>query len=305
MAYNPTTWIDGRTPVNAMNLNKNERGIEQQGLDVEVLSEYVDQMDGRITNDVNVLSEYVNSMDTRVTEDIKSISDFVADLDTKIDEIGDVDSVEVSYSSSTDSSIASVKDALDKLLYIGLSISLNSNVATVLEKGFVVENIDFEWSYNKEIVSQTFDGIVLDNLARSYKYTVPFNDNKTFILTANDGGANFSKSISYDFIYPIYVGSLSSDTTMPTQNEIKSMEKRIVSPSSQAITYNIDNKRMCIAVPSNWTINDIRDANNFNITSSFVVSNLKIIGMDGTEQDYKIYMSEPTSQNNFIVKFNI
>lgn len=29
MSYNPTTWVDGETPINAANLNKLEQGLKQ------------------------------------------------------------------------------------------------------------------------------------------------------------------------------------------------------------------------------------------------------------------------------------
>lgn len=29
MSYNPTTWVDGETPINAKNLNKLEQGLKQ------------------------------------------------------------------------------------------------------------------------------------------------------------------------------------------------------------------------------------------------------------------------------------
>ena len=56
------------------------------------------------------------------------------------------------------------------------------------------------------------------------------------------------------------------------EEEIKNMTKKIVNVSSQSFTYNIDTKRMCIAVPSGWNLKSVIDPNNFNITSSFVKS---------------------------------
>lgn len=29
MSYNPTTWVDGETPINASNLNKLEQGLKE------------------------------------------------------------------------------------------------------------------------------------------------------------------------------------------------------------------------------------------------------------------------------------
>ena len=57
--YNPTIWIDEETPVNAQNMNKVEGGIEQQNNDMFILSEYVVDLDNRVSNDIQTLSEYV------------------------------------------------------------------------------------------------------------------------------------------------------------------------------------------------------------------------------------------------------
>ena len=55
------------------------------------------------------------------------------------------------YTTEADTSIETVKDALDKLLYSPLTISF-STPTTIFEKGTVIESIWFNWSYNKKIV---------------------------------------------------------------------------------------------------------------------------------------------------------
>ena len=109
-----------------------------------------------------------------------------------------------------------------------------------------------------------------------------------------------SNSISIEFVNPIYIGSLSDINA----TNIKAMTKKIVNPSNQSYTYNITNKRMCIAVPSNWSLKTIIDTNGFDITQSFTETTVNIYCLDGTIRTYKVYYSELTSQNNFIVKFN-
>ena len=111
--------------------------------------------------------------------------------DTRINSVMDdndfINIEKVSYSNPSDTSISNVNAALDKLLYFDLAISLSSNIASTLEKGRVIDNVTFNWTYNKEVVTQKFNGVLLDNSVRSYNYTTPFNSNKTFTLNANDG----------------------------------------------------------------------------------------------------------------------
>ena len=61
---------------------------------------------------------------------------------------------------------------------------------------------------------------------------------------------------------------------------------------------------MCIAIPSGWTLKTIIDTNGFDITKSFTKSTINIYCLDGVTRPYTVYYSEPTSQNNFTVKFN-
>lgn len=109
-----------------------------------------------------------------------------------------------------------------------------------------------------------------------------------------------SNSISIKFINPIYIGSLSDISA----TNIKAMTKKIVNPSSQSYTYNITNKRMCIAIPSNWSLKTIIDPNSFDITQSFTETTANIYCLDGMTRTYTIYYSGLTSQSNFTVKFN-
>ena len=44
MSYNPTTWVDGETPINASNLNKLEQGLKEvseQAIDTDAVVDAV------------------------------------------------------------------------------------------------------------------------------------------------------------------------------------------------------------------------------------------------------------------------
>ena len=83
------------------------------------------------------------------------------------------------------------------------------------------------------------------------------------------------------------------------------MTKRVVNPSNQSYSFTMLNKRMCISVPSSWTIKTIVDQNGFDITNSFTTINVNITCLDGVTRAYKTYISNVNTQNNFTVKFNI
>ena len=133
-------------------------------------------------------------------------SERVATWDGKADEVHQHEPQFVTYTNANDSSIKTVKDALDKLLYFDLSINLTSTSMLNVEKGTTLSNTVFNWTYNKSVVSQSFNGESLDTSVRTYTFATPFNSNKTFTLTANDGSKSFSRNISFNFMNKRYWG---------------------------------------------------------------------------------------------------
>ena len=141
--------------------------------------------------------------------------------------------------------------------------------------------------------------------SETYSHTGVFSTNTTVYanVTDVDDGTTKSNTLNYTFVYPLYIGSLDSAISAPTEDDVEGMEKRIVSKSTQTYTYTIDSKRMCIACPPGWTLTKITDPNNFDVTSTFATSTVQVTGLDGTAQNYTVYLSEPTTQSSFRVTF--
>ena len=157
----------------------------------------------------------------------------------------------VAYSTANDPNILTVKDALDKLLYFDLTINLSSNKSTTVEKGTILSNVIFNWSYNKSINSQTFNNVNLDNSVRSYTYAESFNTNKTFILSANDGKKDFSRSIGFSFLNGRYWGVSNSNTY--DSNFIKSLSKELASSRGKTFTVNCGSgQHIFYCIPSSF-----------------------------------------------------
>ena len=138
---------------------------------------------------------------------------------------------------------------------------------------------------SKDNISHKLSNISSDITIKSY-----VND-KTNIVNSNN--------INIKFINPIYIGSTSSIGA----SDIKAMEKRVVNVGNQIFEYTVTNKRMCIAVPSEWVLKNIVDNNGFDITSSFTRTIVNLYCLDNTLRAYTVYYSEPTSQNKFRVEF--
>ena len=186
------------------------------------------------------IKTYWQNGDLITAKKLNNIENAIYMCDTRINSVMDdndfINIEKVSYSNPSDTSISNVKDALDKLLYFDLAISLSSNIASTLEKGRVVDNVTFNWTYNKEVVTQKFNGVLLDNSVRSYNYTTPFNSNKTFTLNANDGNKDFSRNIGFSFLNGRYWGV--SNASEYNSDFIKTLSKELSSSRNKTFTVN-------------------------------------------------------------------
>ena len=204
----------------------------------------------------------------------------------------------VRYTTSADESIVTIQDALDKLLYIPLTINLSSNVSTTLEKGYTVNNISFSWSYNKNIVSQKFNNIDLDTSIRKYEYDLPFNSNKSFKLEANDGKSNFNKSIGFSFLNGRYWGVSSSNNY--NSNFILNLSKELVENKSKTFTVNCgENQYIFYCVPSRLGTCSFKVGGfegGFN-----KVSTIQFTNSNGYTENYDIYKSTNSNLGNTTV----
>lgn len=216
--------------------------IHDYGIADNTLTDYC-----RVANDGSQMEVFSNgkyiktiwsSGDLITSSKLNKVEEAIEYLDTKLSNyIDDNDFINVemvSYSNDIDSNIKSVKDALDKLLYVDLSISLSSNTSTLLEKGKIVESIIFTWDYNKKIISQVFNNQVVDRNVRNYLYSNALSSDKKFTLVADDGVKSFSKSISFSFLNGVYFG-VSSNTSY-NGNLISSLTKELAANRNRTFT---------------------------------------------------------------------
>lgn len=207
----------------------------------------------------------------------------------------------------TNSGISIVK-LIDDMLhpYKKPSISLSINPSTTFFELGSVASFTANVSVNKgsndisEIVLMK-DSAVLATSKNNISYKLSNISSDTTIKSYVNDKTNIvnSNNINIKFINPIYIGSTSSIGA----SDIKAMKKRVVNVGNQIFEYTVTNKRMCIAVPSEWVLKNIVDNNGFDITPSFTRTIVNLYCLDNTLRAYTVYYSEPTSQNKFKVEF--
>lgn len=121
------------------------------------------------------------------------------------------------YTTRENENIHNVKEALDILLYKDLQISQFTVTPNEAEIGEVINELVYNWSYNKFINSQQFDGSTVDLSIRSKTLTNNINTTTSKTLTATDGTKSVSKTATITFKYGKYYGV---STTNPTSKFI-------------------------------------------------------------------------------------
>ena len=309
----PSYYFDVKEPLGNTQVNLKEGIIDFAHVDYSYITEDTNVAlfaveDGYIktnwqTGDL-ITSERMNNIEDGISMALSKEANvtYISDKPSTVA----VGGLPLGYTSDGISLVKLIDDMLHPYKAPSITLSISPNT-TLYELGKVISSLTVSTSPKQgskdiESVKILKNNSVISSGITNVKLTeTNVKENVSYSATVSDGTTTVnSNTISIKFINPIYIGSLS---TVDATN-IKAMTKRVVNVSNQNYTYNITNKRMCIAVPSGWTLKTIIDANGFDITKSFTKSTINIYCMDGVSRPYTVYYSEPTSQSNFTVKFN-
>ena len=213
---------------------------------------------------------------------------------------------DISYEAPHDVNINNVKKALDDLYDLAYytALEITSFTATpaggVFETGTTVSAPTFNWTFNNTVTNQELTDCTLATTeTRSASYGSDISSDKTFTLEAEDKRASVaSKSISYKFVNPYYVGE--SATNILDDTSVTALTKKIVVKGTQTVSYTTSQSYMVFAYPSSYgTIKKVIDQNGFNVTNSFVQSTVII----GTEQYYVYVSNQCTGSYNMTFSY--
>ena len=151
-----------------------------------------------MNNIKEILAELGNEELNTTAKTIKGAINEVNNKEFRVDNI--------KYEYVTKPNIHTIKDALDYLLYEVPVITMNHNKTLINEKGAIVENVVFTWSYEPNLIlSQTFNGESIDRELRNF--TIPeINSDIDVKLVAKDQYNTISKTISFKFYNGVYYG---------------------------------------------------------------------------------------------------
>lgn len=196
--------------------------------------------------------------------------------------------------------LETVQDALNTLLAPNLEImNFTISTSTFMEKGITVNFCNFNWGYNKAIVSQKINDIEIEPTLRIYRYSVPFNTNKTFTLIGNDGLKEIKKSITVQFCNRIFWG-VSEKPTEYNKDFLDTLNYELQDNKNKTITVNArNNQYIYYSVPSAYG-NCIMSVNGF-IGGFKKVATISYTNMYNSTENYDIYESDNSNLGNTTV----
>lgn len=102
---------------------------------------------------------------------------------------------------------------------------------------------------------------------------------------------------------PAYSGLVSTDAI--TADVITGMTKTVSAKKTIKVSGPITEQYICFAAPAGWDVSNIKDSNNFDVTSSYATSTVSVTGLDGQAVNYTVYLSgKMTQPSTYYVNFN-
>ena len=214
---------------------------------------------------------------------------------------------QIPYSNSMYPNINNLEDALNELLYIPPQISslTSSKSATTYEIGTTVTApIIFNWNYNKNIISQTFNGNSLDINIKQYTYNSNISSDTNFTLSASDGKNNCSKTLSFFFRHRRYWG-VSQEPSVYNSNFILNLGNNefATSRNKGSFSQNIgDNQYFYYCYHESWG-NAVFNVGGFDGGIS-LIDTISFTNLSGNTTNFRIYRSDNQNLGNqtFIIK---
>ena len=269
--------------------------------------------DGKL-NKIEDALDKINDATNEVVQEVENEMIFETD-ELVINSLGGI-------SAGTDLNGLSVKDVLNKLLYPYVKPVVS--VSTIPASG-IYEHGNYKTITNiKVIITKKTEPItllrILDGSEVIYSKESSIENGGTFNISCNitikdsrrltvevtdaAGSIVTTSTDAFIYIYPYYYG-IANEGTMLNGEFIKTLVKKVEPKGEKTISYTTNNQRMVFAYPVAYgRLSNILDKNNFNITDTFTEVTTTLIALDGTTQSYYVYTNNPSTVENFAIKFS-
>lgn len=116
-------------------------------------------------------------------------------------------------------------------------------------------------------------------------------------------GSVDSSSVTVNGYRPAYYGLVSTDTI--TASVVTGLTKNVSAKKTIKVSGPINEQYICFAAPAGWSVSNIKDSNNFDVTGTYGTQTVAVECLDGVSVDYTVYLSgKMTQPSTYYVNFN-
>lgn len=280
-----------------------EKALARQNLGIEEVRAKWGEIEGFLSEQQDLMQKFeevdqevaekLNILQSQIETNLKElISQFQLLLEDKISKEleGNTAVSQIKYTNEQYPEIKTLEDALNKVLYKDLTVSLSCS-PKIKEVGEVVEQITYNWTFNKSIKEQWLGDRKLDYTVRTWTLEGEFKTTTSKTLTATDG-INTVTSIATLYFYPgIYYGAANELEV----DDIKNMGRLLQANRKATITVDgTSNKStyIFICIPYDYGLPTF-SVNGFDGGFELVNNNFQYDRYDtGNPIRYRIYRSD-------------
>lgn len=227
-----------------------------EGLTIEGIENIKQEHEEDITNiqdEIKSLKKTVNDdLTSAVEQTNETLEQMREDINRDLLDLSNNILVEnIAYTHKEYGQISNVKNALDRLLYTDLAIALSPSYPLINEMGTSLNNLQLSWDYNREINTQSIDGVQIHKDSRIYRYPTTISSDKTITLAVNDFVKDYTKSLSFKFLNGIYYGV--SNATSYDSELILGFTKELSESRNKTFTVNAgSDQHVFYCIPSRF-----------------------------------------------------
>lgn len=222
-----------------------------------------------------------------------------------------------------------VQDVLDKILYpyvaptlstqatptnggtfeIGVGTSVSGIKAVVGKKSRAIQKIEV---FGSDAPTKAL-ATLTDGVANGGTFTLPLTKE---LKAAAENGYKFTTKVTdadnktvqantaaFNLVYPFFYGAVAPDATVDA-TAIKALTKKVEVKGNKKWAFTANNEKMVFAYPASYgNLTKIFDANNFEVTDTFVKSTVSVPCADGQSITYNVYVNSASTVSGFNMDF--
>lgn len=190
-------------------------------------------------------------------------------------------------------------DIIQKLLDEVFPLTLTVSGGGTYKEG-TSQNITVSWSLKQGSEQVVPESVTVNGESVTGNSTTftGVTQTTTYTVKAVYNGQEKTGSVTVRFVYPSYIGAVSTDFSV-SNDTVVALTELIRTSRSTTWTGNLSNQKICYAYPKSYgALISIKDGNNFENISAYSQTELLITENDYNTDYYVYLLNDPTTQDN-------